>query len=183
LGDGYIRAGKTMRSKGVFALVIACADAWPGLMDECETAITTVMPHNKANRVQRPGMHEVLSYSKHWPCLFPQSGPGMKHQRVITLEPWQREIVEGFPAQFIRGLLHSDGCRVANWTAKIVNGGFRRYEYPRYQFTNESSHIRDLFTDALDLLGIEWRYTRTNCISVAKRASVAALDEFVGPKH
>jgi hypothetical protein len=72
---------------------------------------------------------------------------------------------------------------VANWTAKIVNGELRRYEYPRYQFTNESSHIRGLYTDALDLLGIEWRYTRTNCISVAKRASVAALDEFVGPKY
>lgn len=183
LGDGYIRAGKAMRAKGVFTLVIACADAWPGLMDECEAAMAKVMPQNKINRVPRPGMHEVLSYSKHWPCLFPQTGPGMEHQRAIHLETWQQEIVEAFPREFVRGLLHSDGCRVANWTAKIVKGNLKRYEYPRYHFTNESSHIRDLFVGALDRFGVEWRFTRENCISVAKRASVAALDEFVGPKY
>jgi hypothetical protein len=48
---------------------------------------------------------------------------------------------------------------------------------------NESEDIRDLFTDTLDLLGIEWRQNKRNCISVAKRDSVAAMDTFVGPKY
>ena len=144
LGDGCISDGAAMRSKGVYALSIACGNTWPGLMDECEKAISAVMPSNKVNRVPKPGMHEVKSYSKHWPCLFPQHGPGRKHERAIILEPWQQQIVDEFPRKFIRGLIH---------------------------------------TDALDKLGIEWRYNNRNCISVAKRASVAALDEFVGPKY
>lgn len=172
-----------MRRKGVYALSIACADAWPGLMDECEAAIAAVMPHNKVMRVAKPGMHEVKGYSKHWPCLFPQHGPGKKHLRTIALEPWQQEIVDGFPQDFIRGLIHSDGCRVMNWTTRMVAGERKRYDYPRYHFTNESADIRDLYTAALDRLGIAWRYNRHNCISVAQRASVAALDAFVGPKY
>jgi hypothetical protein len=183
LGDGCLCDGKAMREKGVYFLTIACADMWPGLMDECATAIAAVMPHNKVNRVQRPGMHNVVSFSKHWPCLFPQHGPGKKHKRAIILEPWQQEIVDEYPREFIRGLIHSDGCRTVNWTSKIIAGELKRYDYPRYHFKNESSHIRDLYTETLTKLGIEWRYTKRNDISVAKRASVAALDEFVGPKY
>ncbi|HTJ72275.1 MAG TPA: hypothetical protein VL551_32340 [Actinospica sp.] len=40
-----------MRKKGVYFLVIACADAWPGLMDECEASIRAVLPHNCVQRV------------------------------------------------------------------------------------------------------------------------------------
>jgi hypothetical protein len=163
--------------------VIACADVWPGLMDECEAAMRAVMPHNNVNRVAKRGMHEVKAYSRHWPCLFPQHGPGRKHERSIVLERWQREIVDEFPEEFVRGLIHSDGCRVLNSAVRTKNGRTTRYFYSRYHFTNESAHIRDLFTGALDRLGIEWRKNRRNCISIARRESVRRLDEFVGPKH
>ena len=33
---------------------------------------------------------EVYSFSKHWPCLFPQHEPGRKHERKIELMPWQQ---------------------------------------------------------------------------------------------
>jgi hypothetical protein len=36
--------------------------------------------------------------------------------------------------------------------------------------------------DALDQAGVEWRFDRPNSISVARRASVALLDEHIGPK-
>jgi len=65
----------------------------------------------------------------------------------------------------------------------MVAGEMKRYEYPRYLFVNESDDIRNLFTDGLDILGIEWRRNKRNCISVAKRDSVAAMDTFVGPKY
>jgi hypothetical protein len=100
-----------------------------------------------------------------------------------VLEEWQEAVVEDHPEEFIRGLIHSDGCRVANWTTRIVAGEKKRYEYPRYHFTNESVDIRNLFTNTLDALGIAWRYNNRNCISVARRESVAKLDEFVGPKY
>ena len=45
---------------------------------------------------------------------FPQHGPGRKHKRPIVLEAWQQAIVEAHPWQFLRGLLHSDGCRTIN---------------------------------------------------------------------
>ncbi|HWG25713.1 helix-turn-helix domain-containing protein [Actinospica sp.] len=183
LGDGCISDGAAMRRKGVYFLNIACADAWPGLMDECEAAMRAVMPHNSVNRVQKPGMHEVKAYSKHWPCLFPQHGPGRKHERAIVLEPWQQAIVDEFPQEFVRGLIHSDGCRVYNVAVRTRNGKTTRCYYSRYHFTNESSHIRDLFTGTLDKLGVEWRYNRRNCVSIARRESVRRLDEFVGPKH
>ena len=46
------------------------------------------MPSSSVFGVQRTGMTEVKSYSKHWPCLFPQHGPGRKHGRPIVLEEW-----------------------------------------------------------------------------------------------
>jgi len=180
LGDGHIVRYKQWR---VYALTIACADAWPGLIDAAEAAVRAVLPHNKVGRVQRQGCTSVKGYSRHWPCLFPQHGPGRKHLRPIVLAEWQAAIVQEHPREFIRGLIHSDGCRVMNWATRLVAGEMKRYEYPRYLFVNESDDIRKLYTDALDILGIEWRRNKRNCISVAKRGSVAAMDTFVGPKY
>jgi hypothetical protein len=41
-----------------------------------------------------------------------------EHERLIALEPWQREIVEHQPGRFLRGLFHSDGSRVQNWARR-----------------------------------------------------------------
>ena len=71
-----------------------------------------VHPGRRVFRVKAPGCVVVQSSWKHWPCLFPQHGPGRKHERPIVLEDWQRMIVESHPAAFLRGLFHSDGCRV-----------------------------------------------------------------------
>ncbi|MBC2867827.1 transcriptional regulator [Streptomyces mexicanus] len=183
LGDGcisYLRAG-------VYFLRITCADAWPGLIDECADAMQTIRPDNKVFRVQRQDCQNVTCYSKHWPCLFPQHGPGKKHERRIALEPWQQEIVDAHPWEFVRGLIHSDGCRITNWTTRLVGGERKRYEYPRYFFTNTSTDIIRLFTGTLDKLGVEWKSLNQSraavTISIARKASVALMDAHVGPKH
>lgn len=152
-------------------------------MDEAARAIHAVLPHNKISQVQQAGCTILKSYSKHWPCFFPQHGPGRKHSRRIELAAWQASIVADQPKPFIRGLIHSDGCRTVNWTEKLIGGKRKRYQYPRYFFVNESEDIRNLYTTQLDRLGIAWAYTRRNCVSVARRESVAALDTFVGPKY
>ena len=82
----------------------------------------------------------------------------------------------------MRGLFHSDSCRLTNWTVKAVAGRPKRYEYSRYLFSNQSTDILELCGWALDLCGIAWRYNRGDSISVARRDAVARLDEFVGPK-
>jgi hypothetical protein len=43
--------------------------------------------------------------------------------------------------------------------------------------------ILRLCGEALDRLGVAWRYSRRNSISVARREAVARLDQFVGPKY
>jgi hypothetical protein len=64
-----------------------------------------------------------------------------------------------------------------------LDSGERWYEYPRYLFVNESADILFLCGQVLDQLGVEWRFSKPNTISVAKRDAVARLDEFVGPKY
>jgi hypothetical protein len=74
----------------------------------------------------------------------------------------------------LRGLIHSDGCRFMN----TGRGGWR---HPRYAFSNRSAHIRGIFCMACQRLGLHWTrapYT----IYVSRKADVARLDEFVGPK-
>src|SRR5579871_3601453 len=94
-------------------------------------ALAEVAPTSRVFDVQRAGMTEVKSYSKHWPCLFPQHGPGMKHTRKIELAAWQQVIVDRYPGDFARGLFHSDGCRGMNRVRRTLAGGDRWYEYPR----------------------------------------------------
>ncbi|MEV0264420.1 helix-turn-helix domain-containing protein [Streptomyces sp. NPDC050617] len=184
LGDGHVSQYSQHRAP---SLMITCCDAWPGLMDECEWAMRAVLPDNSVCRLQRTGCHNVKVYSKHLWCLFPQHGPGKKHDRRIALEPWQQQIVDARPWGFLRGLIHSDGCRITNWTTRLVGGEHKRYEYPRYFFTNKSEDILKLCSDTLDKVGVEWKVTWRGSdpynISVARRASVALMDRYIGPKY
>ncbi len=173
LGDGHLVA-----SARVPVLRVACADKWPGLIDECERAMLGVLA-TSVQRVPQQGCVSVQSYGRHWPCLLPQHGPGKKHERTITLADWQRPIIARQHGHFLRGLFHSDGARFAN----PVRIRSRTYVYPRYMFVNESADIMRLCQQSLDALGIAWRMNRPNSLSVARRQAVAALDRHVGPKR
>jgi hypothetical protein len=177
LGDGSIARHR----RDVYRLVITCCDDYPDIRERTERAMAAVLP-NGVGRVQGKGCTNVSAYSKHWPCLFPQHGPGHKHTRRIELVPWQSEIVASHTGQVLRGLFDSDGSRCINRVRRPVKGVSKSYEYPRYFFSNTSMDILQICGDALDLLGIEWRFNNRNSISVARRAAVARLDEFVGPK-
>lgn len=179
LGDGHL----TRQGKDVYLLSIACCDAWPGLITAAKDASRQVMPSSAVFSRQRTGMTEVKSTSKHWPCLFPQHGPGMKHTRKIELAEWQQVIVDRYPGDFARGLFHSDGCRGTNRVRRPLADGDHWYEYPRYLFVNKSQDILQLCGQALDQLGAEWRFSKPTTISVAKKEAVARLDAHVGPKY
>jgi hypothetical protein len=162
----------------VWSLRIYQDAKYPGIVAEIAAAMGAVVP-NKVRvtpKYREWNCTEISSYSKAWPCLIPQTGPGLKHRRKIELTAWQWGYVWQEPGMFVRGLIHSDGCRVQN---KVWHG---KYSCPRYFFNNESLDIQQLFRDACDLIGVEYRNNRPNSISVARRASVALLDEIVGPK-
>ncbi|MFI6576507.1 transposase [Nocardiopsis sp. NPDC050513] len=191
LGDGCITpAGDG--SRGVLRLRILCSDSWPGLVEECSSSITRVRPDRAVRTTPSTGCTEVYGDWKHWPCLFPQHGPGKKHHRTIALAGWQQEIVDEQPETFVRGLIHSDGCRVVNRIRKkLPESRVKVYEYPRYHFTNASTDIVGLLTATLDRLDVAWRshvkvqtgiHDQT-VVSISRKDAVARMDAFVGPKY
>jgi hypothetical protein len=78
------------------------------------------------------------------------------------------------PEPLLRGLVHSDGCR-------FMNTG-RAWRHPRYSFFNLSADIRAIFCWGCDLLGLRWT-TAGHTVYVSRKADVARMDEFIGPKR
>jgi hypothetical protein len=177
LGDGCISTG----ARGVHRLRISLDMKYPEIVFECRTRMKLLCPANEVGIVRMSGGAKgvvVSAYSKHWPCLFPQHGPGPKHDRPIHLESWQLEIVREEPELLLRGLIHSDGCRNIN-----NRGRGSTWTGVRYLFSNRSADIRDLFCSTCDQLGIHWTTPDVYTISVARRSDTARLDEFIGPKR
>ena len=178
-GDGHITSVKSP------FLRLFLDDCYPEIVraaTECLTALFS-SPVG-AYRYAKRGRVVILQVSSASVVeAFPQHGPGVKHKRRIELEPWQREITHAYPRELIRGLIHSDGCRSVNrFKTKLPSGRIAEYEYVRYFFSNLSEDIKDIFCEHCDRLGIRWSRANPRYVSVHDRASVALLDEFVGPK-
>ena len=177
LGDGCLTRNGTS-----WTLRITLDEAYPGIVAECKDAVRQVGLGRPVQIYRRPGGKRcvIVSCTWHpWAFLFPQHGPGRKHQRKIALADWQQKIVNGAPEQFLRALIQTDGWRGLNRV--YVKG--KDFAYPRYQFSNRSDDIRRLFTDVCDRLGVDWRQWTRYHVSVARRDSVAYLDRFIGPKY
>jgi len=85
-----------------------------------------------------------------------------------VLEPWQQGIVDRHTGEFIRGLIHSDGCRTTNrFTTRLPSGRVAEYAYGRYFFSNLSADIRGLFCLACDLLGVHWTQSNPRKLGLA----------------
>lgn len=178
LGDGCI----STHQRGVHRLRIVLDLKYPGIVGECEAAMSELMPTNRIARLLRSSNYtgrpeytnvEVAAYSKSWTCLFPQHGPGRKHGRRIALAEWQERLVHRRPELLLRGLIHSDGCR-------FINTG-RSWRHPRYSFSNRSEDILRIFRETCDRLGVHWTVA-PGTVYVSRKADVARLDEFIGPK-
>lgn len=176
LGDGCISEAE----RGVYRLRITLDCRYPRIISECQSALNAIFPKKKAHARQRrdSGCVDVSMWSKHWPCLIPQHGPGPKHLRPIRLLRWQVGVVESQRRGFLRGLIHSDGSRIV----ATERSGERVRRAPRYAFSNRSEDIKQLFCESCDALGIRWTRPSDVQIAIYRQASVAILDEFVGPK-
>jgi hypothetical protein len=174
LGDGHVVAGR---------LDLYLDAAYQDVIAEVENSVLAAFPSASVRRQRRPGAVRLVATGVDWARAFPQHGPGKKHQRPIELELWQREITTSNPQPFLRGLIHSDGCRCVNeFETNLPSGRVASYAYPRYFFTNLSTDIRELFAEHCDQLGIRWTQSSPRNLSVSHRRSVAALDAFIGPK-
>src|SRR2546429_5201109 len=143
LGDGYLcRMPRTWRLE-----VYLHRDDTPTI-DRVRTAISALLPGRRVGLRAHGAAVVVTSYFKGWPALFPQHGAGLKHTRPIVLQPWQRDIVERHPEDFIRGCIDSDA----------------------YSFKNHSADILALFAEACSLAGIRWRNASPVTTSIARRA-------------
>ena len=181
LGDGHL----VRCSRNGWRLGIYCDGRYPLILDEIKNAIGACVPNVNVCLNTASGGNGVALFasSRLWPAAFPQHGPGRKHQRPIELEPWQLKITHRFPQSLLRGLIHSDGCRCVNrFRTRLPSGRVAEYAYPRYFFSNLSADIRRLFCEACERLGVRWTLSNPRNVSVSHRASVAILEEIVGPK-
>lgn len=179
LGDGCI----SKHPRGVYRLRIFLDKKYPGIVDECMASLGAVVPANRVHALLTPSnCYSVSAYSRSWPCLFPQHGPGTKHTRPIFLADWQQKLAERWPKQIAKGMIQSDGCRSYSTGA----GGWRQ---PRYIFSNVSTDITSIFCSACDCLGLRWTASFPSneaaavAIYVSRKEDAAKLDEFVGAKR
>jgi hypothetical protein len=181
LGDGCVYAS----GPGRVSLRVHLDAKYPGIVAGCAAAMGQMSERAVQILVDRRGHHMYIVQCawKRWPEAFPQHGPGRKHERPIVLEDWQEAIVDEHAGKFVRGLIHSDGCRTVNrFTTTLPSGRVAEYAYPRYFFSNLSADIRRLFCEACERLGVRWTQSNPRNISVSHRRSVAVLEELVGPK-
>ena len=174
LGDGCLSV-----NRGRVLLRIALDLRYPRVIDDCWVAMALTMPKHRPGFVRSSSADcvHVQACGKLWLHAFPQHGPGRKHERTIALQRWQQDIVKRHPGDFVRGLIHSDGCRTINrFKTKLPSGRVAEYAYARYFFSNLSADIRGLFCGTCDALGVRWTLSNPRNVSVAHRPSVARLD-------
>jgi hypothetical protein len=170
LGDGHISAGPRAQRLRIFLDA-----AHPTVVDETHALLARSFPENRVGRGTRHHGRMVVLwvYSRHLACLFPQHGPGKKHERRLVLEDWQIAMLAESPWRFLRGCIRTDGCVFVNRTG--------RYEYLSYHFANYSTDILDLFESTCVDLGLRpRRYARA--IRLNRREDVARLVDHVGLK-
>jgi hypothetical protein len=181
LGDGHVEH----RPRNGWTLRLACDRAYPEIMEESVAAMAaTFPPARPTRRGASSEASDILSISHPGiGAAFPQHGSGPKHTRRTALEPWQRAFTETHPRALIRGLIHSDGCRVINrFRTALPSGRLAEYAYPRYFFSNVSTDIREIFREHCGLLGVRVTQSNPRNLTVSHRDGVAILDTFVGPK-
>jgi hypothetical protein len=96
--------------------------------------------------------------------------------RRIAPQPWQRAFTETPPRALIRGLIHSDGCRVINrFGTALPSGRLAESAYPRY-FSNASTDVREIFREHCGRLGVRVTQSNPRNLTVSHCDSIAILD-------
>lgn len=138
LGDGYIdKISRTYR------LRIALDSRQDLVIKDCIKHLSILFPDNKINfnKVKNTNLCNISIHSNLLPIIFPHLGKGKKHERDIILT--EQQILNINSNYLMKGLFHTDGSFYI-----AIN------KYPRYQFTNMSKDIINMFNDCLLNVGI-----------------------------
>lgn len=175
LGDGCL----SRQSNGSWCLRIVSDASYPALLREAQAAMESVSGGTAWQR-KRAGQHafELGLTWWHWPLVFPQHGPGRKHSRRIVLADWQRNLIEQDPRPFLRGLIHSDGWRPQSRTRQRQGLRLSALSVLEPVSGHQGPVHLGLRPDGDRVAAMGAHH-----ISVARRGSVAKLDEFIGAKR
>ncbi|MCK9428553.1 MAG: LAGLIDADG family homing endonuclease [Candidatus Omnitrophica bacterium] len=179
LGDGCI---SLMKNKRTYELRIMCADSHPMIIEEVKKSLNIVFPYNKIQDVKRPGCRSIGIYCSALPQIFPHTGKGKKHNRIIKLIDWQLNYLESNKIYLLKGLFHSDG---SYYYSKATNNY-------HYNFTNCSLDIHNIFQNCLESLNIRYTFNKRKCKKILpndiyltiiyRKSEVDKLFELIGPK-
>jgi hypothetical protein len=168
LGDGYINS--TPRT---YRLRYSLDKKYNKLNEYVIQQLKILFPFNKVSTYVDNNTVVVSLYNNQLVTLFPQHGTGKKHNRLIKLEEWQNNILDH--SSFIKGLFHSDGS--------YYQSGI----YDRYNFTNMSKDIIQLYKESCTFLNISYcevnYHNGKNVITHNKRKDVLFLKETIGIKE
>ena len=183
LGDGHITRGPKRRLRRSGS---TCCDGWPGLLDLAKQTMSLVMPSSSVFAVaDRSWLHGDQEHVKALAVPACRSmAPAESTSARSNSSPGSRRSWPGIREASPAGSFTPMAAALINHSAAARSrSGDRWYEYPRYLFVNRSADIHRLCGEALDRLGVAWRFSKPTTISVARREAVARLDEFVGPKY
>jgi len=157
LGDGHITL-----VPGTMGLVISCDSKYPNLISKAKEQLEKVFIYNKVylNDTHKQNCVDVTIHNNHLGKLFPQVGPGKKHDRDVSLKDWQKDNIEY--EELLLGLFHSDGSFYESKTKSIYGKIYTRHFY---EFSNCSLDIHDIYKNCLENIGVEYKYNlkkRTN---------------------
>ena len=119
----------------------------------------------------------------HGPVCSPNTDLGGSTPGGSGWRSGSQELAERWPEALLRGMIQSDGCRFIN-----NRGRSDTWTTPRYAFGNVSTDVTSIFCTACDRLGLRWTAAfpsderKAETIYVSRKADVARMDEFIGPK-
>jgi hypothetical protein len=175
LGDGHIVKTKPLKNgNAVYKFRIFQDAKYTNLIQLCIDKMK-ILFESEVNIINKPGCKEIFCYKNNIPEIFPQHGPGKKHTREIVLQAWQKDIVRIYPKDFLKGLIHSDGCRYLSVPGNI--------DSIKYEFKNTSSDILGYFDWACSLLDVDTRRHSCGKASILRtKKDVNIFESFIGPK-
>jgi len=104
--------------------------------------------------------------------IFPQMGPGRKHNREIKLSQWQTQNI--MHSELLMGLFHSDGCFYVS------------DDRDNYNFSNRSVDIHNIFQNSCTYFNVKYTVSRyqgeIKSTNINKRKDVVKLYYLIGSK-
>lgn len=167
LGDGCIT-----KNKMSYRLRIVQDEKYTNSIIEIEEKMNLFF-EKKSSVTKQTGCTIVSIFDKYLLHYFPQHGLGKKHERLIELSEFQLKYIDY--QNLMRGLFISDGSYY------LAN---KKYE--RFNFTNKSLDIINIFRDCLNHFDISHGFrVKPNgiyIVEIQRKSEVAKMKNLVGIK-